>query len=114
VILVRRRVLEELHAGPVADADHPDLLDDGARVDVHELRHEVAGWIAEGAERQRVVAAEHALEPRARRRRLGPVIRWSIRGSPGTAVTCELEPVCFGDQQRLSRPAARSYAIPFG
>ena len=63
------RVLEELDTGAVAGANHPDLLDDCARVDVHQLVHEVPGRIAEGAERERVGAAERMLEPGGRRSR---------------------------------------------
>ena len=62
MVLIRRLVLKQLDAGPVAGANHPDLVDDRTRIDVHELLHEVAGRVAEGPERQRVDAAEHGLQ----------------------------------------------------
>jgi hypothetical protein len=64
-LLVGRAVLEQLDAGAVARADHPDLVDDRPRVDVDELVHEIAGRIGEWPECERIRAAEHVAEPRA-------------------------------------------------
>ena len=66
LVLIRRRVLEELDVRPVPAAEHADLLHDRAGVHVDELCHEVARRIAERPERERVDEAELLLEPRGR------------------------------------------------
>ena len=61
--LVGRLVLEQLDVRAVTDTEHGDLVDHGPRIDVEQVVHERARWIAERPERQRRTRAHHVLEP---------------------------------------------------
>lgn len=71
MVLIGCLVLEQFDTGAVASADHPYSVDDCARVDVHELVHEVPLRVAERPEREGVGAAEQGGEPLGRRVHVG-------------------------------------------